>query len=93
MPRRRATKPRRRFPPILSVREAAELIIMTPGGVYAAIKRGDLAGKRVDGRWQVARADAREYLRKRIEFYRKTDPNRPLTDEEFMQQLWDSDPD
>jgi excisionase family DNA binding protein len=78
---------------LLSVREAADLLQMTPSGVYAAIKRGDIPAKRTNGRLTVKRADVRRYERELVRFLNESDPNRPLTDDEFLQCLWDSDPD
>lgn len=94
--RTRARAPKPGTPPrgpILTVRQAAELIGMTPGGIYGVIKRGDVPSKRIDGLITVRRADIRAYQRAVIEWMKQNDPNRPLTDEEFIQRLWDSDPD
>jgi excisionase family DNA binding protein len=77
----------------LTVSQAADQLQMTPGGVYAAIRRGDLPAKRIAGRIAVARADVRAFHHAKLEWLRLSDPNRPLTDEEFLQRLWDSDPD
>ena len=77
----------------MSVRQAAEMLVMTTGGVYHALRAGRLPGKRVNGRWTVARVDVREFERAREEFLRKSDPSYVMTDEEFIQMLWDNDPD
>ena len=88
MPRKPATKQK-----LLKVRAAAKLIGMTPAGVYVAIKRGDIASKLVDGKIHVPRDSAMAHRRRMRELMKPKDPNRPLTDEEFLQALWDSDPD
>ena len=81
----------------LTVAQAAKLIGMTPNGVYTAIKARRIPASKVRGQIVVARADAREYRRKTIAWYREAlkarNPNRKLTDEEFLQRLWDNDPD
>jgi hypothetical protein len=77
----------------LSVAEAAKLVHMTPGGIYAAIKRGDLVATRGPARITVKRAHVLKFRRDMDEALRRMDKNRPLTDEEFLQRLWDSDPD
>jgi hypothetical protein len=78
---------------MLTVAQAAERLQMPPGGVYAAIRLGDLAAPQIAGRIGVARSAVREFERAKLEWLRLSDPNRPLTDEEFVQRLWDSDPD
>jgi hypothetical protein len=92
---KRTAKPKRPALPrgILTVAEAAEVMWMTPGGVYSAIRRGDVPAKRIDGLWTIARVDAKKHLKDKIEWFKRTDPNRPLTEQEFLQRLWDSDPD
>ena len=77
----------------LSVAEAAKLVHMTPGGIYAAIKRGDLVATRGPERITVKRAHVLKFRRDMDEALKPIDKNRPLTDEEFLQRLWDSDPD
>jgi excisionase family DNA binding protein len=78
-------------PAKMSVTQAARFMKMTRQGIYQAIRRGSLPGKKVKDRWIVARADLEAWKRANKEAARPK--NRRLTDEEFLQRLWDSDPD
>lgn len=80
---------------MLKVSEAARVTGYTAAGLYAAIRRGDLPAKTIDGTIHISKPDVQAYRRRFIELMTapKKDPNRPLTDEEFLQQLWDNDPD
>jgi excisionase family DNA binding protein len=82
----------------MTAREAARVMKITPGGIYAAIKRGRLpSSKKVKDRWVVTRADLDAWKRQINEWAKEmrkaARKNRRLTDEEFLQRLWDSDPD
>lgn len=75
----------------ISVREAAKLVRMSPQGIYVAIKRGDIPATRIDGRIMVAREDVKAH-RRRLDELMKPKP-KVLSDEEFLRELWESDPD
>lgn len=77
----------------LSVAEAAELLGMTTQGIYAAIKRGDIPVTRGPKRMTVKRAHVLRFRREMDAWLAPQPKNRVLTDEEFLQRLWDSDPD
>jgi hypothetical protein len=79
---------------LVSAREASEILKMTTSGVYTAIKRGEFPVTKVDGQIFLSRRDVMEGLQERIEFYSRPKPDpMNLTDDEFLQRLWDSDPD
>lgn len=79
---------------LVSAREASEILKMTPTGVYAAIKRGEFPVTKIDGQIFLSRRDVMEGLQERIDFYTRPKPDpMNLTDDEFLQRLWDSDPD
>jgi hypothetical protein len=78
----------------ITVRQAAALLNMTTGGVYAGIKKGQFGKRRyVDGLSTLKRADVLAYKRFIIQWLKDTDPNRKITDAEFVRRLWASDPD
>ena len=93
MPRSRSAKKPTRTQQTLSVAEAAKLVAMTPQGIYAAIKRGDLRATRGRERITVRRDHVLRYRALMDEATKPRPKNQPLTDEEFLQRLWDSDPD
>jgi len=76
----------------LTVAQAAKLLGMTRQGVYLAIKHQRLVASRTGGQISIDRASVREYRRWQREALRPAKP-RKLTDAEFLQHLWDSDPD
>ena len=90
-------------PKLLTVKQAADVMMMTPGGVYAAILDNRLPatrtkeGRRV--RVRVLKSDAQKFLRDKIAWYKAEAARQErlrtgkLTDEEFIQRMWDNDPD
>ncbi|MDX2091167.1 MAG: hypothetical protein SFX73_25130 [Kofleriaceae bacterium] len=89
------TKPRTkaRIKQTLTITEAAQLVGMTSGGIRAAIARGDIPVNRAAKPFSVQRAHVLRFRREMDEARKPTPKNRVLTDEEFIQALWDSDPD
>ncbi len=86
--------PRKPPPKMITVSQAAKLIHMTTGGIYAAIKRGDIPATRKPGQQiMVKRADVKEHRRRFLEFLRQSKKPKVLTEEEFIRQLWENDPD
>ncbi|HSN30888.1 MAG TPA: hypothetical protein VLT45_31585 [Kofleriaceae bacterium] len=73
----------------ISIAVAAGRYRYTTAGLYAAIKRGDLQAKRVDGRWTTTPADMKAFIKA------MTPVPQPevLTDEEFIRRMWENDPD
>jgi hypothetical protein len=87
--------PKKPAPSRLTVAEAARAVKMTPMGIYQAIWRGALRARRVKGLVTVTRADLKAYraaIRAAMREAKKPKRTR-LTDEEFLQRLWDTDPD
>jgi len=86
-------------PKLLTVNQAAGVMMMTPGGVYTAIRDARLPAKRTkEGgrvRWIVQRSDAERFLREKIAWFKAEERRKSgkLTDEEFIQRMWDNDPD
>jgi len=86
----------------MSVPAAAEFLNMTEGGVHAAIKRRergqepskwDLAAKRVGKRVFIARDEVRRFHKVRMDFYFPKPKTQKQLDDEFLQRMWDNDPD
>ena len=80
---------------LLTVPQAAALIGMTPGGMYQLIQRGELAVKRRKPQIIVEAKAARAYRKSVIDYFKnkaRIAAGR-LTDEEFIQRMWDNDPD
>jgi excisionase family DNA binding protein len=79
---------------MVTVARASELLTLTRQAVYAAIKRGEFAARRHGGRVFVSRADVMTGRRERIAFYNQAKRGAgPLSDDEFVRRLWESDPD
>ena len=69
---------------------------MTPGGVYAAIRDQRLPAHRdKHGRVTVRRRDAEQFLRAKLAWLDKTArfARGELTEDEWLQRMWDNDPD
>lgn len=73
----------------ISIAEAAGRYRYTTAGLYAAIKRGALVAKIVDGRWTTTPADMKAFIKA------MTPVPQPevLSDEEFIRRMWENDPD
>ena len=96
MATRRRSQPTPKLPKgYISVPAAARSIRYTSQGIYAAIKRGDISSLRKGRRVWVRGAEVREYRRKIEQWFRDQARIRAgrLTDEEFIQRMWDNDPD
>jgi hypothetical protein len=81
---------------ILTVAEAAVIMQMTTAGVYAAIRDQRLPARRNrKGRIEVKRKDAERFIREKIEWWERTErwKRGELTDDEWVQRMWDNDPD
>jgi hypothetical protein len=87
----------------MTVSDAAEYLNMTPSGVLAAVKRGQglsvppypwsLTCKRIDGRVFIPRDQVRAYHKTRMDFYFPKPKTQKQLDDEFLQRMWDNDPD
>lgn len=79
----------------ITVAQAAKLLKMTTSGVYAAIKKKAIEAKRTKAGVIVSRASAKQYRADTLKYFRDADRRKAgkLTDEEFLQQMWDNDPD
>jgi hypothetical protein len=77
------------------VREAADYLNMTTGGVYQAVKRGDITAIPKTKPKRLVRATVIAHLENTLEYlaYMERKKTGRLTDDEFIQALWDSDPD
>jgi hypothetical protein len=68
---------------------------VTTQAIYNWIKRGELKVTRVDGRYVATRKAVRDtecFIEGQWAKWSRP-KDRPLTDDEFLQALWDSDPD
>lgn len=77
----------------MTVPDAAEFLYMTPSGVGSAIKRGDLTATRIGGRVFVSRDTVKAFHKRRMDFYFPKPKTQKQLDEEFIQRMWDNDPD
>ena len=75
--------------PRISIAEAAGRYRYTTAGLYAAIKRGALQAKMVDGRWTTTSADMKAFVKAMTPV---PQPEK-LSDEEFIRRMWENDPD
>ena len=81
---------------LLTVAEAAVIVQMTTGGVYAAIRDQRLPARRNrKGRIEIKRSDAERFIREKIEWWERTErwKRGEFTDEEWYQRMVDNDPD
>lgn len=80
---------------LVTVAQAAKILKITPSGVYAALKRGDIPVKRREPQIILERKHVRAYRQRFLDWlknYERIKAGR-LTEQEFLQRLWDSDPD
>ena len=83
----------------ITAADAAKVLHITTSGVYAALKRGDIKGGRTkDGKRVVVwidRQSAKDYRAATLKWLKDSARIKAgrLTDAEFIQRMWDNDPD
>lgn len=93
----RKEKPRRQKVKVpvgmMTVPDAADFLYMTQSGVGNALKRGDVTGKKIGRRVFVSRETVKAFHKRRMDFYFPKPKTQKQLDEEFLQRLWENDPD
>lgn len=80
---------------LVTVAQGAKVLGYTTSGIYAAILRGDIPVKRRSPQIILERKQLHAYRQRIIDYWKERERIKSgnLTEEEFLQALWDSDPD